>query len=1194
MKKVTIPSSVTEIGEYAFKSCKKITEIEIPDSVTKIKWEAFKDCSDLTNVKLSKSLTEMWNSTFANCNSLTEIEIPKSLDKVSTYGFASEGAFANCDNLKTVRFEEGTTQIAINLFNSCTGLEEIEIPNTVTNIEASAFANCNNLKKVTIPSSVTVVEGYAFYKCTQLADIILSNSLETIGENTFAGCISLTEIIIPDSVTSIGNYAFTDCTALANVKLPNTRKNITDGMFRNCTALKNITLPESVTRIAGSAFYNSGLETIKLSSNLQTIESYAFRKCVSLKSITIPDSVTSIGSYCFAECDNLSEITLGNGLTKIEQYTFNLCPSIQKVILPYRMTSVAANAFTNCTKLTELVIPRGMTSIADNAFSYPKQMTVYGVPGTYAETWASSVGAQFVSQEKHPETVQLSNTEITLNNGKTYTLTISVTPKDFTDEINWKSSNTAIATVSDTGVVTAKGIGTATIRVIVGNMSASCKVIVVQPVTSISLNKSKLSMTAGETEQLTASAYPENATDKTVIWRSSDETVATVDASGKVTALKKGNAVITATANDGSGVTGNCNVTVTSTIYHCDIVDELESRHNYENNCKDIWIYTLEGTSQLKITFDDRTYMEDDFDYLYLYDANDKEIGKYTGDSLAGRTIVIEGDTIKIKMDSDGSGNEWGFKVTKAEGDYVPVSIIKHPQNQEVEEGKTVIFTVKAEGSGLSYQWQVSKNGGKTWSNTSLGGNKTETLPVTGSRSRDGYLFRCVITDKNGKSITTESAKLIITGELEITGQPADQEVEEGKTAKFVVAATGNGLSYQWQVSKNGGKTWSNTSLGGNKTETLPVTGSRSRDGYLFRCVITDKNGKSITTESAKLIITGELEITGQPADQEVEEGKTAKFVVAATGNGLSYQWQVSKNGGKTWSNTSLGGNKTETLQVTASKNRYGYQFHCVVTDENGNSVTTESVVLNVIVEAPSETEHDYEVTSIVDATCTEGGYTLETCKNCGDTRKVNETQATGHDDGEWVITQEAELGVVGSQELKCTKCQEILDTQEIPMLTTDGTDSVYYFTNANGEQEMVIGHYNDEEEQEMFNLVNEYRASKGLDSYEFKIGHMNEYTDLRGVETSYLWDHTRPAGWGCEYSENIAMGPVDGKGNTPSVEQIFEAWINSTGHRNNIEGVRSKNWTCISAFYKRYPVYKDGVETGQYVYQSFWVETFK
>ena len=235
--------------------------------------------------------------------------------------------------------------------------------------------------------------------------------------------------------------------------------------------------------------------------------------------------------------------------------------------------------------------------------------------------------------------------------------------------------------------------------------------------------------------------------------------------------------------------------------------------------------------------------------------------------------------------------------------------------------------------------------------------------------------------------------------------------------------------------------------------------------------------------------------------------------------------------------------------------------------------------------------EHNYGVTATVDATCTEGGYTLETCKNCGDTRKIDQTPATGHDEGEWSIAQEAELGVAGSKELRCTRCQALLATEEIPMLTTDGKDSVYYFTNAGGSKEMVIGHYNEEEEQEMFKLVNEYRLSKGLDELELGTGHIDEYTDLRAVETSYLWDHTRPAGWGCEYSENIALGNVDHRGNNPSVQEIFTAWINSTGHRNNIETIKTR--TCISVFYKRLPVYKDGVETGQYVYIAYWVETF-
>ena len=667
LKTVDIPTSVTEIEEYAFKGCKELTEIIIPDSVTQIKWCAFESCGNLATVKLSKSLTEMWNSTFARCNSLTEIEIPKSLDKVSTYGFSTEGAFANCDNLENVRFEEGTTQIAANLFHDCTGLKQIVVPDTVTVIETNAFQGCSNLYNITIPQTVTEIGDNAFEGCSKLAEIEIPQKVTTIGNNAFKNCTELKEIEIPNSVTGMGNYVFMNCTALANVKLPNIRKNITEGMFKNCTALKSITLPDSVTRIAGSAFYNSGLETITLSSKLQIIEGSAFRKCTALQSIIIQDSVTSIGSYCFAECEALSSIQLGNGLTKIEQYTFNQCPALQKVTLPYRLTSVAANAFTNCTQLTEVVIPRATTSIANNVFSYPTKMTVYGVAGTYAETWASSVGAKFVNQEKTAEDVQLNESAVVVNKGETYALVVTVTPKDFTDTISWKSSNTSVATVSETGVITAKGIGTATIRVAVGNVSASCKVTVVQPVTNIYLNKTSVSMEAENTEQLTASVYPSTANDKTVTWSSTDELVAAVDQTGKVTALKKGSTVITAMANDGSGISQSCNVTVTSTLFHCTTVDQLESMHNYENNCKDIWEHTLPGVNRMAVTFDSQTYMEDEFDYLYLYDGNGTEIGKYTGDALAGKTIIINGDTIKLKMDSDDSGNAWGFKVTKVE-----------------------------------------------------------------------------------------------------------------------------------------------------------------------------------------------------------------------------------------------------------------------------------------------------------------------------------------------------------------------------------------------------------------------------------------------------------------------------------------------------------------------------------------------
>ena len=325
--------------------------------------------------------------------------------------------------------------------------------------------------------------------------------------------------------------------------------------------------------------------------------------------------------------------------------------------------------------------------------------------------------------------------------------------------------------------------------------------------------------------------------------------------------------------------------------------------------------------------------------------------------------------------------------------------------------------------------------------------------------------------------------------------------------------------------------------------------------------------------------------------------GSVINTVIPATGHkygdAVVVKATCTKKGSSTLTCENCG--HTEVTEIKATGHHYVESEKQAATCGVAGSVTYKCTNCNDSYTEPIEKlEHDYVVTSTVDATCTEGGYTLETCKNCGDTKKINETQATGHDDGEWKTVQEAELGVAGSKELRCTKCQALLDTEEIPMLTTDGTDSVYYFTNADGNQEMVIGHYNDEEEQEMFNLVNEYRSSKGLNTLEFRTGYMNEYTDLRAVETSYLWDHARPAGWGCECSENIAMGNPDYKGNNPSVQQIFDAWINSSGHKANIEAVRTKNWTCISVFYKRNPIYKDGVETGSYVYTGYWVETFK
>ena len=682
LRSIKIPDSMTSIGGYAFTGCTALTEIVIPDSVTSIGYSAFEDCSNLSSVTLSKNLTEIGGGTFGNCGALTNIEIPKSLEEVGTYG---GGVFKDCDNLKNITFEKEITWIVGELFKDCPGIEQIEIPSTVTEIKYSAFRNCKNLSNIKIPGSVTSIEAYAF-----------------------SGCTALTEALIPNSVSSMGIYMFDGCTSLQKVTLPDTRVNITEGIFRGCSSLKTLEIPDSVQYIRKYAFQESGLTNITLPDGLLAIEESAFRKCADLESIALPDSLTSIGTYCFAECDKLGTVTLGSGLTQIPAYAFNLCQSLEKVELPYRMQTVAANAFTNCTSLKEVTVPRSTTSIATNSFSYPKKMTIYGISGTYAETYANSIGATFVNREVAATKVQLSETNMTLNRGKTATLVLTVTPQNFTDEVAWKSSNTDVVTVNDAGVVTAKAVGTATIRVTVGNVSASCKVTVKQPVTSVYLNRSSLTLEGGETFTLTASVYPSNADNKNVEWSSSDEKVTTVDQNGLVTAVGKGSATITAAAADGSGVKGTCTVTVTSNnIYVTDIAD-FASTHPYENNCADNWIYTKSGAAKLEITFSDDTEVEDEFDYIFVYDKAGKEVGKYTGSQLAGKSVTVDGDTVRIKLVSDGQGNAYGFRVTKVEETKGEAPAPAKFTVAGVVGGRNVTFKSDTQGAVIYYSTKTS------------------------------------------------------------------------------------------------------------------------------------------------------------------------------------------------------------------------------------------------------------------------------------------------------------------------------------------------------------------------------------------------------------------------------------------------------------------------------------------------------
>jgi len=696
LESITIPDTVTLIKGNAFQHCENLAEIkfsnalttiqgsafygcidllkaEIPDSVTDIGAGAFAKCESLATLTLSKGLEKMGAHAFNNCDALTAVEIPKKL--VSTYdAYYNElhygyvlGPFYGCSGLKTVTFEEGATIIPNGLFAYCDGPLSIIIPGTVETIEHKAFFCATGLQEIVIPENVTSVSTEVFSSAEALTKAVWPASLPTIPNGSFSNCISLTTLQLPEGLTEIGNNAFENCAALPELTLPNTVQKLHNSAFRSCAALAKVTLSDGLITIGEDTFRDcDALTEIKIPDQVTSLGHRAFYDCDALVTAAMGNSVTSIGNEIFHHCDALKNVTLSRNISVIPRDAFSQNAMLEEITIPYYVTKIDANAFNACPKLLKTVMPRGVTEIGNLAFSYPDRMVVHGVSGTYAETWASDNGYKFVANDVPATAVKLEAENTTMNNSASQTLKLTVTPADFTDAISWKSSDEKVIKVDDRGNVKAVGVGEATVRVTVGSLTESIKLTVIQPANNIRLNQTKLSLDGGSTYQLKATVQPDNAINKEVVWKSSDEAVASVDETGLVTALTAGTAEITVTLVDG-GVSNTCAVTVKNTQYTPETVDGMESSHNYTLNCTDSWKYSIPDSEKLSVTFDEKTEMEDGFDYLYIYNAAGKEVGKYTGTALAGQTIIIDGETVIIKLSTDDAGTAWGFKVTNIE-----------------------------------------------------------------------------------------------------------------------------------------------------------------------------------------------------------------------------------------------------------------------------------------------------------------------------------------------------------------------------------------------------------------------------------------------------------------------------------------------------------------------------------------------
>ncbi len=362
-----------------------------------------------------------------------------------------------------------------------------------------------------------------------------------------------------------------------------------------------------------------------------------------------------------------------------------------------------------------------------------------------------------------------------------------------------------------------------------------------------------------------------------------------------------------------------------------------------------------------------------------LYLVSTKDAMEPSNDQLSGSAattpkdlvkIPVEGDwiaTMKFKFDQGGSQGWYEFFGFYAMDDYNNLVGIRggdgtmqdflrkggeitREQNSAniggsgLKAASTHWFRMEKEGDSYTCYWSIDgENFTEMFSfeNTGINGDYIVIDAYTGMAAGYNYLVESLEFEENG--VVTPP----VPQDLAIVTAPASFTGKIGDTATFSVAVNRTDVTYQWMFSNNGGKSWTNSTMAGSDTASVAVVMKAFRVGQMYKVVVTDSEGNSV--ESAVVSMTTAttgLKIVGNPVDSAAALGETATFTARAEGEGLTYQWMYSKNGGASWCKSTLPGSNTETVSVVMKAIRAGQMYQCVVTDASGNVVESTAATL--------------------------------------------------------------------------------------------------------------------------------------------------------------------------------------------------------------------------------------------------------
>lgn len=783
------------INNYAFAGTKSLRSVIVGTGVTSIGTGAFSGCSDLQSFRGNDALTAIDSYAFSNCPALNTVRMGNHVTTIGSY------AFSGCEGLTTLRLSPTVTSIGDYAFNNCYTLASINLPAGISAIRPYTFYNCRLLEDVEIPAAVTQVGDRAFYGCETLKTFTLSNAATSVGTYAFYGCSTLRNAYLGSGITSIGTYAFSKCSNLLGfylsaVSVPSTGSNaFTD----SAPTYINLYVPDGSLSAYSTAspwkdFIQHGLSEAPVYVRSITLNPEVVKLATSgtgtITATTSPSNATNSGVNWSSSNTGVVYVNSGGALMANAEGIATITARAKDaygasaeavVIVSDNFVGVSSLSLSSTTltlaegeehHLIATVYPSSTTyKVVKWTSSNPDVVSVASDGQlTALSAGSATITAKSADGTNRTATCHVTVTEPSLPSGSTGPLTyITLEQESYTGVVGesvvvstqkfpYRSSTTLTWRCDDSRVtltpnasngtcaITASVPTTTTITVSGNGLSATAE-LVIEPLAIICTSNM---MAPRSIKQLTTNAA------SPVVWRSSDEDVATVNADGLVIAKCVGDVTITATSTTNPNLIATCPlyvrigavdeewVVLSSVAYHS------SDRYYIDNSPSFRKIrYTKNGTTS---TYDSYSRMRSPSGTLYYF----KNSGDYGILGLEGRNSGnVYCNANNVQTDANGylvldlQTVEQGFwtyesfqfnfsknTVWMLAENYTTVNTYPDWTSTNTAHGSTSSHTYNinySAGQKLSFDWSVSSESNYDWLEVTLDG--TEILKKSGSES---------------------------------------------------------------------------------------------------------------------------------------------------------------------------------------------------------------------------------------------------------------------------------------------------------------------------------------------------------------------------------------------------------------------------------------------------------------------------